>query len=1323
MTRTDRSLGAQRSNYSGGHHSLQGFNFLDTGSTSNFITEKLARQLNLPLENLKIPIMTVADPNLTTNHLMKATIRSRVNEYSRDLNFLTVSSLGGILPSEPIDRNSLKIPRHLALADPRFDQPAPFDILLSSGTTLALLCQGQIRLNNTHGTDVLLQETQLGWIIGGSVSTRNPLSMKQITNNHLTCVEQQLKNFWEMDDVNTEKHLSSEEVACEEHFKEHVTRDETGRYIVALPFNNNKSKLGESREMAKNRFHSLQRKFRRNPELEKQYSAVMQEYLDLGHMSESREDPSEEKGFYLPHHAVIKATSLTTKVRVVFDGSAKRAGDPVSLNESLMIGPTIQEDIFSLLTRFLTHQYVLTGDIEKMYRQFWVRDEDRKYQRVWWKDSNGEPRVFELNTVTFGLSSAPYLAIRCLHQLADDESEKFPEAAKIIKRDLYVDDLLTGADTLEEALNIRDGINSVLKKGQLNLRQWGSNDPRLLEGLAEGNINLQLKTSNDPTIKTLGLHWNSEKDAIIFTVQPIQPRSKVTKRTMLSDVSKIFDPLGFLGPVIIKGRMILHRLWEEKIGWDDIIPLSILTEWKTYSTQLTKLNNISFNRRVIIPEAREIQLHGFCDASTKGYGACIYLRSTDVHGETIVRLLCSKYRVAPIKPVTLPRLELCSALLLSDLYTATKQSINRHIDKIVFWSDSMIALHWIKSSPSKSTVFVANRIVGIQQKTEGAEWRHVRSQDNPADHISRGLFPNEFLLESNWKTGPIWLEKNENEWPRSELIVPAVVPELKKVQCFLTDPGVPAQPQQDPKDLPYVLRFSSLTFLRRLFAYGLRLKPGNNFKGPPSAEELNFANERIIKIVQESVFAEEIKELKKEISSRPKIKYMALSLLLDKKGLLRVGGRLENSDLPFEQKHPLLIPKEHHITTLLIREEHLINHHAGAQTTLYALRRKYWLVGGRAQVRKIIKKCIPCTKANPPQSEYIMGNLPRTRITEARPFYNVGVDYCGPFYLKEKKHRNRNKIKVWVAVFVCMVVKAVHIEVVTDLTTEEFIAALKRFIGRRGKPRNIYSDNGTNFVGANNEIKELYALARATDHNERIHKHLADQGITWHFIPPLSPHQGGLWEAGVKSFKYHLKRICDDLITLTEFNTLVIEIEATLNSRPLTPISTDPNDILVLSPGHFLIGDSLTSLPEPDLRCTPDNKLSCWETIQKKQQEFWARWHKEYLNEQNQRNKWTKGSHNIKEDTIVILRDDNLPPRQWSLGRHMTNKKTHRIVSSILFAYNNPHSSKFREKTHPFIALTCKRRGIELVSSTIQQRQDTYSLISPNTYYIRDFIT
>nr|XP_034177277.1 uncharacterized protein LOC117602863 [Osmia lignaria] len=338
-------------------------------------------------------------------------------------------------------------------------------------------------------------------------------------------------------------------------------------------------------------------------------------------------------------------------------------------------------------------------------------------------------------------------------------------------------------------------------------------------------------------------------------------------------------------------------------------------------------------------------------------------------------------------------------------------------------------------------------------------------------------------------------------------------------------------------------------------------------------------------------------------------KLLRLNPFLDRHGLLRVGGRLKNSLMPFGQQHPIILPKTR-ATTLIIENEHLAQLHGGTQATLYAIRRRYWPIDGRNQVWRIIKTCTRCCRARPPPVAYVMGDLPAARVTESRPFSSVGVDYCGPFFIKERKHRNRSKIKVYVAVFICLAVKAVHLEVVSELTTEAFLAALRRFIARRGFCSDLYSDNGSNFVGANNELHELRSLLQSDDHREKVTTFLAEHSINWNFIPPLTPHFGGLWEAAVKSFKYHLKRVAGtELFTFENFNTLIIEIESVLNSRPLTPISSDPNDLLVLTPGHFLIGDSLTSLRERDFRDIPSNRLSSWQHVQKVKQHFWKRWH------------------------------------------------------------------------------------------------------------------
>ncbi|XP_076229447.1 uncharacterized protein LOC143175223 [Nomia melanderi] len=287
-----------------------------------------------------------------------------------------------------------------------------------------------------------------------------------------------------------------------------------------------------------------------------------------------------------------------------------------------------------------------------------------------------------------------------------------------------------------------------------------------------------------------------------------------------------------------------------------------------------------------------------------------------------------------------------------------------------------------------------------------------------------------------------------------------------------------------------------------------------------------------------------------------------------------------------------------------------------------------------------------------------MGDLPANRFKATRAFDIVGIDYCGPFLIKEKKFRSKNKLKSYVAVFVCFATKAIHLELATDLTTESCLGVLKRFFGKRGKPQQIHSDNATNFVGVKNEIAETRAFLLSQKYKEDMQHFLTKQNIEWHFSPPHSQHFGGLWEAGVKSFKKQLYRsVGDETFTYEKFYTLIVEIEAILNSRPLIPLSSDPNDFLALSPAHFLIGDSLTSLPEQNFADIPSNRLSLWQNIQRIRHHFWKRWQGEYLHELHTRSKWHTGDDTlIKEGTLVTIREDNCAPLHRKLGRVV---KTH----------------------------------------------------------------
>lgn len=1231
---------------------------LDGGAQAHFISEKLATLLKLKRTKTNIPVVAINQMETIIRHKVTAKIASTQGEYESCLSFLVVPSVSAPLPAQQINSKRLEIPKNLPLADPTYYKPSEVDALIGAELFYKILCAKQIHIQNQ---DAVLQKTRFGWVVAGKITNEEPIIQTISCNLSLSTIHSDLSRFWEIEEIPETKILSSEEAEAERHFLDNTYRDDTGRYVVKLPFNDKLHKLGSTFNIARRQFLALERRFAKHPHMKAPYVSSMREYVDLGHMTKVQNPDIRDN--YMPHHAVVKLSSTTTQYRPVFNASVvpndhesqviqhgnNETREKTTFNQTLLTGPTIQNDIFDILVRFRMHSFVLIADIEKMYRQVLVHPDDRKFQQIFWREESTEPlEVYQLNTLTFGTACAPFLAIRTLHKLADDERHKYPLASEVVKRDFYVDDLLTGSDTFENAKKLRNELNKLLNSGGFNLRKWASNDNRLIESLPSDIINVDL--FNDPvkTVKTLGIQWNSQLDSLSYTIKSeFETQEKITKRTVLSKIAQLFDPIGLLGPVIVKAKLIMQNLWKEKIDWDESLPLNIHSAWIDYKDQLPLLSQVSFQRRFLITEPVNIQLHGFCDASEVAYGACLYIRSTDKNDKCFTRLICSKSKVAPLNSkITIPKLELCAALLLAKLYKTILRVLPIKFDNVYLWSDSTITLNWISTQPHILKTFVANRVSQIRLITNESEWRHVPTKDNPADYVSRGQSAADFLANDIWKNGPNWLTENEETWPIFS--VPNVpLLEVRKttvLKIVLTDKAL-------------FSRFSSFTRLIRVIAYCLRFakicKTQTNFPDSLTIHEIQAAKNRVIKLIQNQAFAQEFNDLSKNKNIDNKSSLKTLNPFLDDNNIIRVGGRIDNSQLSYDSKHPILLPKTNHVTDLIIKHDHEVSLHAGIQNTLYQVRTHYWPIDGKNTTRRIVNSCVKCFRFKNTVPQHIMGHLPTDRLTQSRPFLNTGIDYCGPFMIKEKKFRNRNKVKVYVAIFVCFATKAIHLEIVSDLTTDAFLASLRRFFARRGKSKNVYSDNGTNFVGANNELKKLYDLVRSDEHNNAISNQLANESIAWHFIPPRSPHFEGLWESAVKSFKSHfLRTVGNTLLTFEELNTHAIKIEAVLNSRPLTPISTDPNDLIALTPAHFLINDSLMSVPDIDFSDTPSNRLSNWEHLQQLKQHFWKRWHKEYLNELNYRSKWSSTSTEpIPVGAMVLLKEDNTPPLQWPLGR------------------------------------------------------------------------
>jgi Pao retrotransposon peptidase. len=485
-------------------------------------------------------------------------------------------------------------------------------------------------------------------------------------------------------------------------------------------------------------------------------------------------------------------------------------------------------------------------------------------------------------------------------------------------------------------LTIRNEVIGILNCGGFNIRKWASNHEHALDRLNKEAVNLDLFHNDSSVLKPLGVVWNARSDKLLYAVNPAHGSDKITKRYILSEIAKIFDPLGLLGPVVLHAKGIMQEIWKSKISWDESVPSNLHFSWNAFASQLKLLNTLSIDRHLIINEPEDIQIHGFCDASKIGYGACLYLRSRNHNQNTIVRLICAKSRVTPIKEITIPRAELCGALMLATLYREVLPAFHFKTAKTVFWTDSTIVLQWLNKSPDTLKIFESNRVSKIQTLTDIQQWRYIPTKCNPADALSRGQLPSEFLKNRLWFDGPSWLQNHERTWPAEPERPIQNLPGLKVNTCLMSNSTVSN----------IFSRFSSYSKLIRVIAYCLRMSPKNHYRGEIDLTEKNCAEKRVLQLIQKTQFTREIEQISQSGGAK-KCRIASLNPILDDDGLLRVGGRLERADLPFTQKHPLLLPTHNHVTDLIIRETHMANYHSGIQATLYAVRHRFWLLDGK----------------------------------------------------------------------------------------------------------------------------------------------------------------------------------------------------------------------------------------------------------------------------------------------------------------------------------------------------------------------------------------
>lgn len=1132
------------------------------------------------------------------------------------------------------------------LADEQYQRPGKIHLLLGVGCWIKIIQSEIIKSKDGHS---LAHKTKLGYIILADHTDPYQVEQPYIGAVNRGASYQNLmksiQKLWEVEEVPFTLKRSKEEERCEQIFTSQHTRDKFGRYIVKIPFSEEIHRLGKTKQIALQQFLSMERKMRKNDEFASKYRLFMSEYQALGHMEQHWDNT--ESGYYTPHHGVLSAT----KFRVVFNASAKSTTG-VTLNDAQLVGERLQRDLVDILMSFRQFKYGITADIEKMYRQIWVHKDHQQYQKIFWRENEKEPlKVYKLKTVTYGHASAPHNAIRTLVQCAIDHEDQFPMGARLVRENFYVDDLLTGADSQEEVSYIKKELTNLLKLGGFPITKWKTN------GQFQESIEF---TDLEEEQSVLGLCWNLATDKLFFKLREQEAEDIIwTKRRILSKIGKMYDPNGYLGPVIIRGKMIIQELWRNAMNWDDEIKGDLKIKWKHFNNDLKNLKLISVNRWLGTATRDKIQIHGFCDASERGYGAVIYTR-TRIGSSYQTEIVISKSKVAPLKVLTIPRLELCAANLLANLLQAILPNFqkDRPTIPVYCWSDSQTVLQWITKSADRLKTYVANRVANIQSITElfRMRWRWIAGEDNPADLISRGTTIIELAQETKWWRGPTWLYEIPLDWPvqpefmetteLSDQIMDEVLKEIKFIHTI-----VPKPLQLMRGKFPFISAYGEWKTLKRVTIGIFRAvhnwkevgKQRNNLDNQYlETRAVNF----LLQEDQRLSFRAEIEAAKTGHSEV--LAKQVITWDFDQH-LLRIDGRIRSDNLTRNEQFPILLDGKGALAPLLVRDAHLINKgHNGTQWVLQYLRQNYWITGARRLVKSILIKCPICFRLRMKSSEQLMATLPTFRTTPSRAFSRVGIDFAGPVMLRSSLGRLPKLTKAWIAVFVCLATRAIHLELVSDISTQAFIAALRRLVSRRGMVSEIISDNATNFVGSSNYFK---ALRQQLEDDSAIITE--DLNLRWRFTTPGAPHQGGIYEAAVKSIKYNLHRIIGDTtLTFEEYGTILCQVEALVNSRPIAPLTDDPTNLNALTPGHFLIGEALVRIPdETDFREIPENRLNRWQHLQRMTQHFWKRWHEEYLSTLISRNKWILQNRNLSVGDLVVLKDENIPPMKWKLAR------------------------------------------------------------------------
>lgn len=1262
----------------------------DTGSQRSYITNTLKDKLGLnPVKRETLNLNTFGSREYTKQgcDLVKFSLQTKDHQ-KIDVCALSFPILCTPLTTK-INLENYSYLQNLNLADTSITEAEipQIDVLIGSDHYYDIV-NGEI-IRGEQGPVAI--GSKLGWLLSGPTnkgeikenfcqanliieSPTSGICNSVDSNQELIC---ELKRFWDTESIG----ISNNEIDNEEFLPNVTFLQDDRRYEVNLPWKPGCFPDNSNYQLCVNRLYQLRSKLQSNKELEGQYDNIFQEQIESGIIERVPVDETDnENSHFLPHHGVVRHDKETTRLRIVFDGSSKSTKAQHSINDCLEKGPNPIPLLFNILIKFRMHSIVIVADIEKAFHQIQISEEDRDMLRFLWFDdlANDNPEIiqFRFRRLVFGLTPSPAILNTVLDHHLNKYQNKNSELIKLLRDSLYVDDLCTGADSVEEAIKIYTGASAVMKEGGFNLRKWDSNSAELCEKINSTIENKPTKVEKTPGSKNdnspkkvLGISWNANSDTLSYEFEMLVEYAQslpATKRSVLRLSAKIFDPLGLLSPFTIKMKILFQALCVNKGDWDEKLEGEYLSSWNQFLQDILALRTLHVPRCCFENNPVEFQLHGFCDASEKAYAAAVFLRTCYDNGKVKVTLVAAKTRVSPLKRQSIPRLELLGATILARLIHTLSPICNSALKKdpgIFLWTDSYTTLCWIKNNRTWKQ-YIKHRIQAIHELTVQEWWRFCPGEYNPADIPSRGLNGENILSSKSWWTGPEFLTQTEDKWPKSldtcvdnSECAKEIVKNPLDITHILTNKSHYFHLHSNLDKIIDIERFSTIGKLLRVTAYVLRFikrirkcRLEQHVEIQPS--EMREAEIMWIRNAQEKHFPEEI-YLLNEGSKRRTVYMNQFGLFLNKDTVICCSGRVGNSTLPEHSKRPILIPKIHPLTRLIIDNAHHLVLHNGVRETLCLIREKYWIPQGREAVKKRIYSCVKCKRVDgksfqgPP-----MPPLPPARVDDSPPFCNTGVDYAGPLYVKPtKSSKEKTKIKAYICLFTCASTRAIHLELVGDLAAQSFLLAFRRFTSRRGLPIKMLSDNATTFKAA---AKEISRIKRAPE----VIQYLNSKRISWEFIAERAPWWGGFWERMVRSIKSCLKKtIGRATLTFEELFTLCAEIEATINNRPITYVYDDVQGISYpLTPSDLINGRRISVTPSDchfEISSTHESLTKRLQHHKKILEYFTNCWKNEYLLGLLEFSKKSRLRDNqiIHKGDIVIMKGESSPRLFWKLAK------------------------------------------------------------------------